>query len=467
MPCAGWRAVLLAAAAAAVLTEEEEAAMAKRLEPLLHAIKLKPSSAHAYAKAGEEYTLQGDPRNAVQHLRVATRLSPRLAELYGKLGFALYRGAESTDRHAARGSPKQPPVRVAGGDDPCWRDEPASCFPLEHYKRTQLHIAESDFLRRVEKDPQDWYGFALLGVLYRNRSVDACRVAIKLQPDYASAYLTLSRVLPLGGSLSLLRKTLELLPTHVRGYRELGGVLKSLRYWRQANDAYRHALALEPSSAASYNALVELRLARSRPAEATSLAYEALALHPNVVLPFGGRAGRLRRDAEPESIPDDAVESVAMVGEAHALQRRYDEAAAVARFAVTLRGDDDARPEGVAAAARGYRVLGHALYELGGRADEAVSACEAAVALRPSDADSHFRAAMLLREVPGKLRETIDHLNGVLRQDERYPGAAEAQEVATTKLRKLQYPKPTRWSTTINMLQILALLAAGTYFLTN
>ena len=121
------------------------------------------------------------------------------------------------------------PERVAGGNDPCWQLPQPTCFELEHYRPEHLHIAENDFLRRVERDSSDLRGFMLLAQLYRNLSVGACVTALRLNPQQATAYLTMARTLRKGGSLRLYGLALELLPPTYELEREHGDTLRQMR----------------------------------------------------------------------------------------------------------------------------------------------------------------------------------------------------------------------------------------------
>ena len=174
------------------------------LDVALKAIELRPEHAKSYAEAGLLLDRQGQPREAIAYMRAAVALRPNAAH-YDQLGMVLRRAALSVEAHLVRqaGSYAKPlpAQRVPGGDDLCWRRQPdPSCFELQHYTREQLHIAEEDFLRRVKADDSDSRGFELLALYYRNRSTAACATALKLDPTRSTAYLTLARLLPKGGS---------------------------------------------------------------------------------------------------------------------------------------------------------------------------------------------------------------------------------------------------------------------------
>ena len=301
------------------LTEAQEAELAD----LLRKLQLEPRDAVAYARVGRLLDTTGDPRRAVSFLRTAVALSPRDSQRHDELCQALRRAAASVDAHSHRVKPlsasKQPAQRMPGDEDPCWRRERAECFPLEHYTASQLHIAESDFLRRVEADPTDTHGLELLATLYRNRSTAACVSALRLQPSRPSAYLSLARLMPRGGSVGLYRRALKLLPTHADLYGELGGVLADLRYYRKANDAYRLAIELAPAATGAYESLAELRLSRSRAGEAHDIARRGLALLPHAPAHLlAGSQGTASGRSQPPILTQEAAEAAEAEAEAEA-----------------------------------------------------------------------------------------------------------------------------------------------------
>ena len=384
--------------------------LADALKQAQHAVSLEPTSAKAHAHMGLVLDRGGKPREAIDLLRTAVNLAPRRASHHDELGMVYRRAALSIDGFIERGRGYvMPPVeRMPGGEDTCWRQRPEpTCFPLEHYSRTQLHIAEEDFLRRTSADDQDFHGFGLLATLYRNRSIDSCATALRLDPSRATPYLTIARTLPRGGSVALYKNALALLPNHASLHREFGGLLAELRYYSQANNIFRTAIALEPRSHLAYESLADLRLLRNRPREAYDIAHEALALHtdapdpPNAADPYatgGGqdeayaadaskaassrswwwagqgdtsssspadkaaarRARRAARDAREtasraaESPKAAAIASaIAIMAEAMCHQGNWGDAASLARSAVAI------APQ----SARGYKQLTHALFE--------------------------------------------------------------------------------------------------------
>ena len=100
------------------------------------------------------------------------------------------------------------------------------------------------------------------------------------------------------------------------------------------------------------------------------------------------------------------------------------------------------------------------------RFGEALGVLEVAAKLDPSDAATRYRCGLLMRQVPGRLQEAIEHFNGCLVADERYPGAADANTEAVRTMRELQDPKPGWKEVAGNFAAVLILLAALTHFFT-
>ena len=130
-----------------------------------------PTSASAHGEAGLILDRSGQPREAITYLRHAVKLAPKGAVYYDMLGLVYRNAATSINRYLngknRRRLETQAAERVPGGDDPCYKREVATCFELKYYTNAQLHIAEEDFIRRVQADDSDEHGFGLLAQLYR------------------------------------------------------------------------------------------------------------------------------------------------------------------------------------------------------------------------------------------------------------------------------------------------------------
>ena len=148
---------------------------AQRATAIMNVLALSPSNGVAYLQAGAGLERMSQFRQSVDVLRTAVRLLPRHARAYDRLGLVLYKAAMNVEWSVFRDQPglQQPPDRLPGDEDTCWRAEEPNCFEIEHYGPQQLHVAEADFLRRIEKSKTDTRGVLLLGRLLRNCSVNA------------------------------------------------------------------------------------------------------------------------------------------------------------------------------------------------------------------------------------------------------------------------------------------------------
>ena len=168
------------------------------------------------------------------------------------------------------------------------------------------------------------------------------------------------------------------------------------------------------------------------------------------------------------------------MAEAKCQQSRWDEAASLARSAVAI------SPESV----RGYKHLTHALFEQvedrrraripryngtlisddlesgdGRLGKEAIAAGEATTKLAPRDAANHYRTGKMLRRVPGKLQAAIDHFNGCILINSTFPGVAEANEEAVTRMKELKKSPRGTWHVLFNMMPALIILLGLPYLL--
>ena len=477
----------------------------------LRAVELSPKSVEAYSKAGRLLDASGDPRKAIRFLRHAVLLAPQRSVQHDELAHTLRRAAVSVDAHRHRQEPPVPgkPARSADDEDPCWQKAKATCFELQHYNDQQLHIAEQDFLRRTEQDSNDKHGLVLLAQLYRNLSVDSALRALRIEPTRPTAYVTLARLLPMGGAVGLYRRAVSLVPSHAALHHEYGGVLAELRYYQRANTHYRRAISLAPQAIEMHEALAELRLLRHRPDEAYTVAANALALRPDAPpLDELASGSQWRRgagsSAEPEGAFSKFAIAVALMAEARNEQSRHGEAASLAKSAVGIHATN----------ARAYTQLGRALFEihasgaadsakdsadgggrpkalLGGqwdwmgyvpkgeaeaeakaarkqtrRRDRAISACETAVKLSPKDSETYLRLGRLLRVIPGRMQEAIQRYNGCLKVDGLNADARSEQQALVEKMHALEHRTPNGLDVAANLGAVIIFLIAGIHFFT-
>ena len=77
---------------------------------------------------------------------------------------------------------------------------------------------------------------------------------------------------------------------------------------------------------------------------------------------------------------------------------------------------------------------------------------------------TRFRMGMMLRRVPGRLQEAIQHFNGCLHANRTYPGAREASEEAVTRLRAMKKPKAGWQHVLGNLIPVILFMGAAFHF---
>ena len=201
------------------------------------------------------------------------------------------------------------------------------------------------------------------------------------------------------------------------------------------------------------------------------------------------RAKRALKDARfvasraaqsPHAVP--IATAISFMAEARCMQERWLEAASLARSAIHI------SPEN----ARGYASLAHSLYEqvdkrrkaaqpkYDGTAKSdnpyvpdgelgmmAIEAGEAASTLNPADAPTRYRTGRLLRRVPGRLQEAINHFNGAFRGNETYPDLRNAQAEAVARMTEIKKPKNKTWQwQLVSLASALVLMFGASYLMT-
>ena len=465
----------------------------ERAESIVQSLQLQPQNGAAYLHAGAGLERLHELRKSVDVLRMAVKLLPKHEPAYSRLGVVLYKAATRVEWSIFRDKPglQMPIVRIPGDDISCWREDEPNCFEVEHYGPTQLHIAEEDFLRRIEANSEDTRGVLQMGRLLRNCCVTASVQAIRLDPRKSTSYLTLAHVMPVGGSLDLYRRALQIEPKVTAAYLWWGDALLQLRYYKQANKAYRAALDLAPRSARGYLSLAEVRLKVNHPDDAYAMAEAAAALPRGRTDDDDGSFDDYETPDEDEmqlipgptgAVPAGRDVGDGELGHAHALmaearlqQKRLADAELLASRALQL------APK----AHRSYSALGHALYELDGMktfftgrggGDErdgyhvrALDALTAASSLDPHDTGSRFRLGSLLRHDKKRLKEAMHQFQVVLRIDKQHEkemivAAKEALDEVVEQHRQIINPTRT-WKTQVyNLVAMATFLVVFAYF---
>ena len=466
-------------------------------DTLYNALKLDPANALTYRRLAGLYARNGTYKSAVVSLRAALELRPVDAEAYHELGVLLYRAAERVVWQVHKESPriKPKPRRVPGDELTCWRSRLEPCFPVHGYG-PRLDVAEEEMTERIGKDGSDTRAYLNLGTILRNQSMAAAIAAIRLRPTFGTAYLTVARNLQKGGSLGVYRRAIALLPKEPHVYLWYGEALDSVRYYKQANRAYKQAVALDPAMLEGYAHLAELRLTLNRSSEAYVIAHRALRLVPTaaeaVLSAAGGGDGddsagaddgvaaatlaafaaaaeaggsppspAAAGDADDEDDEDDDISLrrppvgagdvagfVVQMAEASLQDEAHAEAARLSRAALRL----------APATARAYATLGRAL--LNDDEERALESLNLAVELNSHDAASRWKYAERLRHLPGRLTEATDHMRAVLRTVDSHPQAARTLDEDVKRLRDLNDP-PRTWQRELANLSALVIFVVA------
>jgi serine/threonine-protein kinase len=151
-------------------------------------------------------------------------------------------------------------------------------------KPGNVDLAISAVLSAVQSDPGFALGYATLGDAYRlkyqtdhrpqwlEQAASNCRKALRIDPQLASARVTLGRLEVISGkndlALEEFRKALEVDPRNADALYGMGEIYESLGRAADAEATYQRAIALCPDYWGGYNYLAAFYDAQHRPQEA-------------------------------------------------------------------------------------------------------------------------------------------------------------------------------------------------------
>jgi tetratricopeptide (TPR) repeat protein len=151
-------------------------------------------------------------------------------------------------------------------------------------KPGNVDLAISAVLSAVQSDPGFALGYATLGDAYRlkyqtdhrpqwlEQAASNCRKALRIDPQLASARVTLGRLEVISGkndlALEEFRKALEVDPRNADALYGMGEIYESLGRAADAEATYQRAIALRPDYWGGYNYLAAFYDAQHRPQEA-------------------------------------------------------------------------------------------------------------------------------------------------------------------------------------------------------
>jgi tetratricopeptide (TPR) repeat protein len=246
---------------------------------------------------------------------------------------------------------------------------------------------ETLYRATIERNPDAWLAHnnlanLLLATGRRDEAVSHLDTALRLNPDFAEAHLTMGNALldvpgRLNDAIAEYRTAMRLTPDSERAHTNLGNALLQSGQIAEAIDQLQQALRIDPHSAAAHN---DLGNAFSRfPAPL-----------PDAIAQY-----RLALDANP-----NFPEAHNNLGRALAQAGRLPDAIAEFETAIRLRPDY----------ASAHGNLGNALSLLPGRRDDAIAEYRTAIRLRPDFADAHLNLGNALLRLPGHREEALAEL---------------------------------------------------------
>jgi tetratricopeptide (TPR) repeat protein len=232
-------------------------------------------------------------------------------------------------------------------------------------------------------------------------SITNCREAIRLNPTYSSAYITLGNTLRQAKryeeAIAAIQEAIKLKPADAVGHNNLGAVLADLKRFEDAIAEYRRAIELNPAYAEPHTNMAISLEALKRPEEAQFAYREGIRLEPAASNAHIKLAESLRRAGKPQEalaeflkiVDADPDNTLARRNAAFHLQEggKLDEA--IVQYREVLRrepADSDTR--------RNLALL----YERQGKMDDALIESREAVHQTPKDAEARYTLAWLLEQ---------------------------------------------------------------------
>jgi tetratricopeptide (TPR) repeat protein len=208
-------------------------------------LRLHPNAASVWQVLGLALTRQG--KDALQALRMASRLSPNDAGVHNNLGNALGR--------------------------------------LGHFEEAIASYRRALVLRADFAEAHNNLGHALLDLGQIDDAVASCRRALELEPGYAEAHDTLGNALLSLGRLdeaaASYRRALEINPEFTETHSNLGNVLLELGRADDALRSFRRALDINSEFAEAHNNLGNGLRALGKLDDAVTSYRRALEIKPN------------------------------------------------------------------------------------------------------------------------------------------------------------------------------------------
>jgi tetratricopeptide (TPR) repeat protein len=247
----------------------------------------------------------------------------------------------------------------------------------------------------------------LLAAGKQSEAIDHLQAALRLNPDFPEAHLSLGNVLldmpdRLNDALAEYQTAVRLAPNSDRAHTNLGNALLRAGRLSEAIPQLQEALRLYPSNAEAHNDLGNAFSQIAGSADDAIAQYrQALDLNP------------------------DFAEAHNNLGRTLAQSGRLPEA--IAQFEAAVR----AKPDSWSA----HSNLGNALSMMPGRLDDAVAEYRAALRIRPDFPAAHNNLGNALARTPGRLDDAVIEYREALRLD---PGFENARTNLAAALQRLQ-----------------------------
>ncbi|MEA5561195.1 tetratricopeptide repeat protein [Planktothrix agardhii] len=253
---------------------------------------------------------------------------------------------------------------------------------------------------------------------FYQQALVACHQALKLQPDYLPAYLTLGNILQFQGKIeSALRayfQALELRPNFAEIHANIGTMLFKMQQWEQAISSYEKALELNPNLAAVYWNLGKVFQTVGRVDESITAWQKALELQPNLVeaefnFEFGNSLARrglwdeaAKNYQRAIALKPQWAEVYANLGSVRSQQGEEQEAIQYYQKAIELKPD----------LPQPYLYLGH-IFSNKGESEQAIYHYQQSIKLKPDSIDSYANIANIYAKI-GRVEAAIQNFEQAL-----------------------------------------------------
>jgi tetratricopeptide (TPR) repeat protein len=131
-----------------------------------------------------------------------------------------------------------------------------------------------------------------------NAAIDSYKLAIKIKPDYAQAYINLGSALKAKGELDdaidSYKLAIKIKPDYAEAYNNMGNALKEQGRLDEAIEAYMKALAIKPDYAEAYSNMGVILADQSKPEEAIEAYTKALAIKPDYAEAYNNMGNALK-----------------------------------------------------------------------------------------------------------------------------------------------------------------------------